>query len=277
MNILENPFYILGVTPSDNREKIIELAQEKSLTLDPAIVAEAKNTLTNPRKRISAEVAWFPGLSKSVTDNIIKVLENKTKYTNIKALSPLIRYNIMSYMLSWSKISAEGIYTFAELSEKIDIDSLFTTINEDRSIANITPISDKQTLINTLHDHKNICVKQIYNILLKYPLKMLITTMSAVVNKTSNHGKSLEMINTIIDKFYIIQVQQIISEQEDMICKKIILIDIDSIPFKSPSLSKDIDILISKLEDFYTVIHPLQLNFHQRGIEYPPSVKRTLF
>ena len=54
MNIFDNPFYILSATTRDNKQKILELAQEKSLILEPAIVIEARNTFTNPRIRITA-------------------------------------------------------------------------------------------------------------------------------------------------------------------------------------------------------------------------------
>ena len=77
MTIKENPFYILGATTRDNRQKIQELVDEKSLSLDMSVCTEARAVLTNPRRRLSAELAWFPGVSIRQTKTIIKELEDK--------------------------------------------------------------------------------------------------------------------------------------------------------------------------------------------------------
>ena len=42
MTIKENPFYVLGATPRDNRQKIQELVDEKSLELNPSVCSEAR-------------------------------------------------------------------------------------------------------------------------------------------------------------------------------------------------------------------------------------------
>ena len=62
MDLLQNPFYILNATQRDNRHRIIELAEKQSLLSDADKCMEARSELTNPRKRISAEVAWMPGI-----------------------------------------------------------------------------------------------------------------------------------------------------------------------------------------------------------------------
>lgn len=70
----QNPFYLLGVTPRENRQRIIEMAEEKSLTLDSDICEKARSDLTNLRVRVSAEIAWLPGLSPKRTADLINIL-----------------------------------------------------------------------------------------------------------------------------------------------------------------------------------------------------------
>jgi hypothetical protein len=60
--ILRNPFHVVGVCPRDNRQRIVEAAEERSLTLDADVCARARADLTNPRNRLSAELAWLPGM-----------------------------------------------------------------------------------------------------------------------------------------------------------------------------------------------------------------------
>ncbi len=66
MDLLHNPFYCLKATQHDNKQKIIELAEEKSLFSDTDKYRNMQETLTHPRRRISAEVAWLPGISVEV-------------------------------------------------------------------------------------------------------------------------------------------------------------------------------------------------------------------
>jgi hypothetical protein len=57
MDLLQNPFHMLNATPRDNRRRIMELADERSLLLDARECIQARSDLTNPRKRLSVEIA----------------------------------------------------------------------------------------------------------------------------------------------------------------------------------------------------------------------------
>ena len=75
-NLLQNPFYILNATQRDNRQRIIALAEEQSLLSDADKCMAARAELTNPRKRISAEVAWLPGVVPERVYDILLLLES---------------------------------------------------------------------------------------------------------------------------------------------------------------------------------------------------------
>ena len=76
MDLLQNPFYILNATQRDNRHKIMELAEERSLLSDTDACMAARASLTNPRKRLSAEVAWLPGVVPERVYDILLLLES---------------------------------------------------------------------------------------------------------------------------------------------------------------------------------------------------------
>ena len=76
MDLLQNPFYILNATQQDNRQRIIALAEEQSLLSDADECMSARAELTNPRKRIAAEVAWMPGVSPERVYDILLLLES---------------------------------------------------------------------------------------------------------------------------------------------------------------------------------------------------------
>ena len=45
----------------DNGQRIIELAEERSLFQDVDKCTNARATLMHPRNRLAAEIAWMPG------------------------------------------------------------------------------------------------------------------------------------------------------------------------------------------------------------------------
>ena len=56
-------FWILGASSRDDRQRIVQHADEKSLELDHDLCQKARSELTNPRTRLAAEIAWLPGIS----------------------------------------------------------------------------------------------------------------------------------------------------------------------------------------------------------------------
>ena len=74
MDPLHNPFYILEVTQRDNKQRIIEQAEEQSLLSDPDKCHNLQNILIFPRKRIFAEMAWLPGVPPEKVYDILVLL-----------------------------------------------------------------------------------------------------------------------------------------------------------------------------------------------------------
>ena len=75
MDLFENPFYILDATPLDNIHKIGELAEARSLLSDAKKCMKARATLTHPRDRVAAEVAWLPSMKSDNADEMLMLLE----------------------------------------------------------------------------------------------------------------------------------------------------------------------------------------------------------
>ncbi len=94
-------FCILGATTRDNRRRIVELAEDKNLTSDSEICIKARSDLTNPRSRLSAEVAWLPGLSPKRANAYCALLGQDIDYFMSSAGSegPLVRANLIAAAL----------------------------------------------------------------------------------------------------------------------------------------------------------------------------------
>ena len=73
----QSAFAVLGVTTRDDRRRIVELAEEKSLELDHDVCQKARSDLTNPRTRLGVEIAWLPGVSPRKAGQLVENLLNE--------------------------------------------------------------------------------------------------------------------------------------------------------------------------------------------------------
>ena len=76
MDLLQNPFYVLTATPLDNRYRVMEIAEERSLFQNASECMDAQAILIHPRKRLSAEIAWLPGVHPKRAREILIMLES---------------------------------------------------------------------------------------------------------------------------------------------------------------------------------------------------------
>ena len=75
MDLLQNPFHILRATTTDDRHRIMDLAQEASLLSTTQACQVACDILIHPKKRIAAEIAWMPGVITDKARRIVNLLE----------------------------------------------------------------------------------------------------------------------------------------------------------------------------------------------------------
>ena len=145
MDLLQNPFYILGATARDNRHRIEDLAEERSLLSDADVCMNARSILTNPRKRISAEVAWLPGVAPERTDEMLMLLESsagshrcRDEFTSITPIDSLAAalsrlpcaetHNVADEVLDLLKLSEEHFLLESILQPKRHSNKIDTLI-----------------------------------------------------------------------------------------------------------------------------------------------------
>ena len=142
MDLLQNPFYILNATQRDNRHRIMELAEKQSLLSDADKCMEARAELTNPRKRISAEVAWLPGAAPERVYDILLLLESSVgNLLGCDETTPIAPINSLVAVLArlpYTKKStlADEVLETLKLSK-----GDFREVGEFLSIHTLTPIA----------------------------------------------------------------------------------------------------------------------------------------
>ncbi len=88
----KTPFAFLGVTTRDDRRRIVELAEEKSLELDHEVCQKARSDLTSPRNRLSAEVAWLPGISPRKASLLVEDLMQNPMAIRLESGLPILAH-----------------------------------------------------------------------------------------------------------------------------------------------------------------------------------------
>ena len=150
MLLKENPFYILGASLYDDKATIQELADEKAWDAEEEngdIYERAATTLTNPKKRLAAEMRWFVGCSREEEKNFVKALDDG-KYYGAVLENPLARLNFELYIfgLNCLTMSHKSVYDMALFYDKLDADDIQDTLNEARAEAGFPPIRDTKDI-----------------------------------------------------------------------------------------------------------------------------------
>ena len=118
MEIKGNAFDVLGVTPEDDIASINEAADEKSWNDEPneTMYEAARETLTNPRKRLQAEVPWFLKNSNSAF-SLMNEVQNSRGSDIRFAVKKIVALDD-EYKEALQEASLDDIYTDIIISRK---------------------------------------------------------------------------------------------------------------------------------------------------------------
>ena len=322
MDLLKNPFHILGATPRDNRQRIMELAEKRSLLSDADVsdadeYIEARSTLIHPRNRISAEIAWLPGVGPFRTDDVLNILKksetlrmemfyklmaymeniDETDYEQglfgREKLIPLSRANLLASGLSCVRdYSSEDvrfwitslyrpdppttirwILEIAQAFERIELEELRKTVNEERKESGFPAITNLSTLENELYNRRQH-YQQVIKLTLKdlsvWDLARAVTIgLEKATNNGEKHGPIL--IKNLVD-WYETDTQVTLENIGEKI--KIFIQDIRGradAKQNDSNLGFMIDELIQTIKEWDTIAQPIQLSTRSRGERHDAS------
>ena len=275
----QSPFYILCITPRDNRTKIIDKAEELSLSLDPNLCAGFQAALTTPRNRLSAEMAWLPGISPNLSVTFLNQLNERiSPLAYEKKLPTLTKANLTSAFLETMTLDEDRldqedlIYELANISDAISAEDILKELNADRSLSGFPIISDIELIKEEIKQRNNYYTNTIRDFLNILPPKELVKTITKTVTRATYTGYSRAplLIHSVVDR-YEIETKQILLKEEALIIQ--LIADVDA---KMKSGRQAIEPLIDKIEavtrnwDF--IAQPIQIIHQASGTEHEGSV-----
>lgn len=279
MDLLQNPFHILTASPRDNRRRIMELADERSLLLDSSQCMAARSDLTNPRKRLSAEIAWLPGIGPKRADEMLSLLESSpTDLLSFDKLSSTARANLLAAGLArlpTRNVDDTGrwILEIAWAFEDIDPEELSGLINEERVVSGFPEVSDTSAVEAEVQERRMHYRQIIKSALDSLPSKKLVETVTAIVDEATDEGEEQGpiLIADLVDA-YEVEAQGFLDKEEGNIKTLIGKIRIDVDAGRPDSvLAPTVNQLIRVVENWDTVAQPIQVSTKGRGISHDAS------
>ena len=277
-SLLANPFYVLGVTTRDDRRKIVEMAEERSLHIDHDLCQKARSDLTNPRARLSAEMAWMPGVAPRVAEKLTKTLsENPLSVRSEDGLPELARANLMAAAFELvdenepAESIAEFIRDFAWVVETIDASDVLRDVNEDRAVSGFPEVREVETIEEELASRRKAYKSVLKNLLDTMNPNKLVETMTDAVSVATDDGEDQgpALIDELADA-YEVETQGFLQKESENISKLV-----ESARVAAPGGERAVAPILDKLEkvarNWDRVAQPIQLSAKSRGIQHHPS------
>lgn len=273
----KNPFWVLGASTRDDRRRLIDLADEGSLTHDAQACQKARADLTNPRTRLAAELSWLPGLSPSRAVHLTQqVLENPLSIAEVTGLPPLPHANLLAAAFELldrhtdAKAMAALIQRLADLADQCTPEAIIRDLNEDRSIAGF-PAVKPDVLDREWEEHTQYYRAAVKDSLNRLPTPWIIEAMTLAVNQTT-HGGTLHAPAVIDDlvETYEVESQRFLEAEAHNVDKIVAAIRAEA-QAKGPAVNQFIDVLAQVVRQWDSVAQPIQLSTRARGLQHALS------
>jgi len=276
----QNPFWILGATPRDSKQRIGELAEERSLIVDAAACQKARSDLINPRTRLSAEVSWLIGVSPARAAQLVDQLHQGNFDVKVLAgLPPLAHANLLAALFEMLDAEttpgtvAKLINVLACLTDEIKVEDALRDINEDRAVAMFAPVPGPDRLESELTTRRGYFLSAINGALDKLPASFLVQTMTMAAESATADGQrhAPMLIDELVDS-YEVKTTPILAQEAENVRK---LINSAEVAAKTGEAA--IKPVIAQIEvvarNWDQIAQPIQLIAKARGVEHEQSSK----
>lgn len=279
MELKQNPFYILQATPRDDRWQLAKLAEEASLSADPDACQKARSELTNPRKRLEAEISWFPGIDPAKVKEWSALLESDTgtlrELKELKECSGLVRFNLLGAGLSRLQESRRALLVhwvldIARSFEEIETDAVCREINKERSASGFPVVSDRSWVEKELGEKKSAGKKIISQALNRLTRDDRVAALTFIIESATNKGSKNApvMIHDLIDD-YELECQAELERGEAAIMGLVDNIKNDASQQTSDErLEQSTNELLSALTIWDIAAQPIQINKKSLGLNH---------
>jgi hypothetical protein len=257
----------------------MEQAEEQALHGDQAECQKARSDLSNPRARLTAEIAWLPGVSPRMAEQLVNSLSDDPLGTRSQGGLPVLaKANLMAAGLEVADHQlvapieiAEFMGAIARVAEDINGEDILRDINEDRAVAGFPEVRDMTSVEAEIEERKRSYKFILKDFLNEMPSSALIETMTLLLDHSTDSGEvhAPALIDELIDS-YEIETQSFLQKEKESISKTI-----ESTLKVASKGGIEVDRMLNTLEtvvrNWSKVAKPIQLSMKARGITHRDS------
>lgn len=275
MKLCKNPFHILGASPRDDRRRIMELADERSLLFDPDRCMQARSDLLNPAKRLFAEMAWMPGVNPKRVAELLSMLKSSPRDLRyVDRLNPITRANLLASGFSKAHDLEPGetagwALQIANEFEKIDPEGLLVLVNEDRNISGFPEVTDLSAVEEAIKDRRRYYREAIISVMANLPMSVFVKSVTTLVEFSTDNGATLGpiLVSDIVDSYKDIH-QDILEKGEEDIRAVVDAIWFDAEGVSDAYIESMVNDLIGNVEKWDEIAQPIQISSKSRGLDH---------
>ena len=280
MNILENPFYLLGASLADDRRTIMSKVQDASLLGDPDECTKAGSLLTNHKNRVKCEVFYLLDLSQTEIKTKIEQLQSDPNNLLINILSEKIydlsSGNLIASALLSSKYKPSldtnkyAIKALSNVLETQDSEDVFDLINEMRLQSGFSQLADISLVSDALNDLKAYYLQAIKDLFKRLSFDDINSIMSELVLKetTVNTNRS-DFISSIFDHYEVLTKPHLSFDDINSIMSELAL--------KETTVNTNCSDFISSIVDYYEVLAQPHLKDAEQDVKDLIALFNDLF
>jgi hypothetical protein len=257
---------VLGVSTRDNQDRIMEAAEDCSLLFEPETCQHARASLTNPRRRLEAEFAWFPGVAP-VTANKAAALTTFEQAEQL-SLTGIAKANALLIAVSHALPSGiaplrEFVSAMALAADEVELSQALREINEDRQIAGFPAFTNVDAAEDLLRERRQVWRRGVISVLDSAPTGEMAEAVFTLVKEAAATGQFPRFLHDLIDD-YSIRTQPFMAREfagaERLVAKARELAG--SRPDALPPIFKAIGDVLNTWEE---TTYPLQMSATLRG------------
>ncbi len=279
-SLYNNSFYVLGATTRDNKARIIELAEEKSLIHNDETCQNARAEIINPRSRLAVEISWFPGISpRKIAQTLIMIEQQPLSIRDEDSLPILAHLNFMAFAFTLlnNNTTLETVSDYIQqicyLFEELDSTDILRDINEDRHVSGFPEMTSVDLIDEELTARKKFYRTVIKDYLDTIKPDEIIKLITIIVDQTTNCGEipAPSLVDEILS-MYEVETTSILEKEYDKAANLIQAI-LERAPEGENSIITQIDVLEQIIRNWDRIAQPLQVNNKARGVDHIPSLR----
>lgn len=270
------PFAVLGASVHDDRRRIVELAEAKSLELDSDLCQKALADLTNPRTRLGAEMAWLPGFPPDKAPKLLAgLVDGSVDTSGIWGAPVLADLNVAAATLEfmdehYMQYMPGTIVILGSRESELTPEGLRRLINEDRALSGFPPISALDQIEFEIDERKRYYRSAVKDALNRLPPAILVDMMTEVADAaTAGSFGQTQLVDDIVDS-YEMHAQEVLGKEADNVAQ-LIAATRDSVGAGEAAIAFYLDQIESVARNWNLIARPVRLNRHGRGLHYPPA------